>query len=119
MRWPKRRRPGHDDGHLDAVPLTSRVCSVVRDAGVNVEPDVREDAFPLPVADTVVRELAQASALVLGGDFYGRDVKGRLRPLGADWHHDDGEPGASVEAARRALHEPWVDRGWFVTFVWR
>lgn len=76
-----------------------------------------EDAYPVGVADEVVTVLRAASAVILGGDFWVREADG-FTPTNSNWYYNDGESPESVNAARKAIRQSWVDPAWFVSFVW-
>lgn len=77
-----------------------------------------EDAFPVAIAEEVVAALEEAGALILGGDFWLLQDDG-FHPAYANWSYDGQAAAESLAVARRTLIAPWVDRSWYVTFVWK
>jgi hypothetical protein len=82
------------------------------------ESNIAEDAYPVARVDEVLRLLDAAKVVILGGDFY-EVAADRPRPTGMNWYYDGSDAAASVQQARRAISQRWVDAKWHVTFVWR
>lgn len=113
-----RRRRLHPVGGPSREELWELLPEELRAAGERLDVEgVAEDAFAVGVGGEVLNLLAARGATVLGGDFWKREPH-RFRPANANWHYDDGVASESIDAARRALRQPWVAQDWYVVFVW-